>query len=193
MGSSPHVDLSRMERGLAHVKVWQHVYADQQHEMLPVLYSIGRENDRLVLRRFNALVQYLFDNSARSPEWMLDCVRTVGNLIDYTVAWLPLLKAMQKRGRLDTALLGLLRRFVRALVKGTGVVKGGHVVDRLGLYWSPRPESSVKISLSRLMTFLRDLPNESERDEHPTFPFAIAAARTAPSPIGAERDGRRSR
>ena len=32
-----------------------------------------------------------------------------------------------------------------------------------------------------------------ERDEHPTFPFAIAAARTAPSPIGAERDGRRSR
>ena len=33
----------------------------------------------------------------------------------------------------------------------------------------------------------------SERDEHPTFPFAIAAARTAPSPIGAERDGRRSR
>ena len=34
---------------------------------------------------------------------------------------------------------------------------------------------------------------DGERDEHPTFPFAIAAARTAPSPIGAERDGRRSR
>ena len=39
----------------------------------------------------------------------------------------------------------------------------------------------------------RDRSLDSERDEHPTFPFAIAAARTAPSPIGAERDGRRSR
>ena len=37
------------------------------------------------------------------------------------------------------------------------------------------------------------LSMEGERDEHPTFPFAIAAARTAPSPIGVERDGRRSR
>ena len=41
--------------------------------------------------------------------------------------------------------------------------------------------------------FVLDEEIVGERDEHPTFPFAIAAARTAPSPIGAERDGRRSR
>lgn len=33
----------------------------------------------------------------------------------------------------------------------------------------------------------------SERDEHPTFPFVIDAARTTPSSTGAERDGWRSR
>jgi TRAP-type mannitol/chloroaromatic compound transport system permease small subunit len=32
-----------------------------------------------------------------------------------------------------------------------------------------------------------------ERDEHPTFPFVIEAARTAPSSTGAERNGWRSR
>ena len=32
-----------------------------------------------------------------------------------------------------------------------------------------------------------------ERDEHPTFPFVIDAARTTPSSTGAERDGWRSR
>lgn len=52
------------------------------------------------------------------------------------------------------------------------------------------------IELGQRYAEIRGIPSENiigERDEHPTFPFAIAAARTAPSPIGAERDGRRSR
>ena len=63
----------------------------------------------------------------------------------------------------------------------------------------PLPPKSPELNpVENLWHFMRDnwLSNrvfKCERDEHPTFPFAIAAARTAPSPIGAERDGRRSR
>ena len=62
------------------------------------------------------------------------------------------------------------------------------------------PEAALRLMLAGFLLgivhdrrLIREAQVNRERDEHPTFPFAIAAARTAPSPIGAERDGRRSR
>ncbi len=146
---------SRFERGLHHFKVWQTVYKGKQSERLPVLYIIDSGGARLRILRLDALVDYLFDNSARSGSWMLDIARTVGFLIDFVQAWLPFLRAARNRSHPEASHDAILKRFVRSYLNGTRSATDGVSVDGMGLYWLPKPQRAAKKSLLRLTEFLR--------------------------------------
>ncbi len=147
-------DASRIERGLNHLIVWQVVYKDKQRYLLPILYVLRGSNEQVELIRFSPLIDYCIEHSAKSNTWFLDCVRAVGLLIDYTVAWFPYLRSALNRSRVQASHRVMLKRFAKAILNGTTIIENGQRVDGVGLFWPPRRQIAAKRMLSALNNFL---------------------------------------
>jgi integrase len=155
-------NVSRVERGLNHLIIWQVVKRDKQRYLLPVLYLLHDTGAGIALTRFGSLVDYCIENNARSGTWMLDCVRVIGLLVDFTAAWQPFLQSARNRDRPEATHALMLKRFARAVLNGTSVVENGRRIDGVGLYWPPRTEKAAKNSLSKLTRFLISRSNQSD-------------------------------
>lgn len=162
MASDTHFpDLSRIERGFHYFIVWQTVYQDNQRYTLPVLYLMIGSGEELKLVRSKSLLDYCVDNHIRSQTWLIETLRSVGMLIDFTHAWMPFLKSARSRNRPEASHKFMLRRFAKAIINGTSIIENGRRYDGVGLYWPPRSQQSAKTLLTRLTAFLVSLSNES--------------------------------
>lgn len=140
-----------------HVIVWQVVCRDRQRTVLPVLYVLQCSGANLEAVRLDSLLNYCIDNDERSATWHLAVVRAVGLLIDFSVAWLPLLQAAHSRHFPEFSRSELLKQFAKAVQKGTAIVEVGGKRDSCGLFWSPRSRTNAKNLLKALTRFLHQL------------------------------------
>lgn len=155
MPKSLPYDLSHVERGLNYLVVWQYVLLEGQRQMLPVLYALHATSGGVKLFRSDVLIKYLADHDAKSGQWMLERVRAVGMLIEYTAACLPYFQPAQNRGGASVSYSKVLTRFAKAVLNGTTIVENGRRYDGVGLYWPPRREASAKRLLAALTSVLK--------------------------------------
>ncbi|MBY5635907.1 site-specific integrase [Rhizobium leguminosarum] len=162
------------ERGLHYFIVAQRVTQAGQAHVLPVLYVVAAgEDSRVTVTRSHALLAYCLKNAARSHTWMLNTVRTVGALIDFTMAMHPFLRRAQSTGSVENAHDEMLQRFAKAFLGGTSLVDKGVRREMYSLFWQPRSAENARICLAALTTFLTSVSNSSDEWSHAASPSYI--------------------